>query len=253
MCISHTKDALITQEKGGTTKLWYLTNSGYKLQNEINIEHIGFCKHQTVPTKDFLISPKGDKTINILGTDNLEVRQSITPDDTSKLGTLMCLKHIDISDQSYVLAGYESGDFLIWDLRNNKFLDGIKMDESPMTIDYNPISNRGLCGGPTDKINIFNFNRNTMEMIQKPDISVKNAGISCIKIRNDMKVFASGGWDGRIRIFSWKSMRPLAVLTEHKTNIMDIVYSDDKVSMWKSPIMAAASVDGLISLWNIYN
>lgn len=74
-----------------------------------------------------------------------------------------------------------------------------------------------------------------------------------MKIRKDLKVFVSGGFDGRIRVFSWKSLRPLAVLSEHKGNLMDIVFSDGPVSFWKSNIMAATGTDGKITLWDIYN
>jgi len=67
-------------------------------------------------------------------------------------------------------------------------------------------------------------------------------------------VFASGGWDGRIRIFSWKSLRPLAVLTQHKNGgVMDLAYSSQQVAMWRAPIMAAAGMDSQISLWDLYN
>lgn len=93
-----------------------------------------------------------------------------------------------------------------------------------------------------------------MQLRRAADICIKNPGINCIRIRSDQKVFATGGWDGRIRIFSWKSLRPLAVLTEHKTGgIMDIAYSNSKISMWNAPIMAAAGMDGQISLWDLYN
>lgn len=66
-------------------------------------------------------------------------------------------------------------------------------------------------------------------------------------------MFVSGGFDGRIRVFSWKSLRPLAVLSEHKGNLMDIAFSDGIVAFWKSNIMAAGGTDGKITLWDIYN
>lgn len=100
----------------------------------------------------------------------------------------------------------------------------------------------------------ISYQRQSMQLQRSTDISLKNAGINCVRIRDDKKVFASGGWDGRVRVFSWKSLRPLAVLTEHKTGaIMDIVYSSGPVAMWKAPIMAVAGMDSQISLWNLYN
>ena len=78
------------------------------------------------------------------------------------------------------------------------------------------------------------------------------AGIQCLKIRPDKKLFTSGGWDGKVRIFSWKSLRKLATLAEHRGEISDIAYSNGVVSMFKSPVMAVGSMDGTISLWDIY-
>lgn len=105
-----------------------------------------------------------------------------------------------------------------------------------------------------DKIATFTYQRQSMRFQRSTDIAMKNSGLNCVRIRNDQKVFCSGGWDGRVRIFSWKSLRPLAVLTEHKSGaIMDIAYSNGPVTMWKAPIMAVAGMDSQISLWNLYN
>lgn len=85
-------------------------------------------------------------------------------------------------------------------------------------------------------------------------LTLKNPGTNVIRIRPDCKVFASGGWDGRVRIYSWKSLRPLAVLTEHKSGaITDITFSKSKVERWNAPIMAVSGMDGIISLWDLYN
>lgn len=93
-----------------------------------------------------------------------------------------------------------------------------------------------------------------MQLQRGSELSIKNPGVNCVRIRSDQKVFASGGWDGRIRIFSWKSLRPLAVLTQHKQGgVMDLVYSNQPVSMWHANIMAAAGMDSQISLWDLYN
>lgn len=122
-----------------------------------------------------------------------------------------------------------------------------------MAFDFCPETNRGIYGNASDKLGIFGYIRNEMKLINRGDIPVKNAGINCIKIRKDQKIFCSGGWDGRIRVFSWKSLRPLTVLTDHKGAISDIGYSNEKVYLWKAPIMATSGADGQISLWNLYN
>lgn len=247
---------MITQQNSNTIKLWILKNSNYELLETIDTEHIGYCRIIYVPEKKLIICPKDENIIDIYNIKNIsfEQQQSLIPTVTLKLGRLMCMKYIVISGQSYVLAAYESGHFLTWDLRCSKVINMEQFEcECPIAIDYDQLTNRGIFGDTTNKIGIFSYDRNTMQILTKGIIVIKNPGINCIKIRKDQKVFASGGSDGRIRIFSWKSLRPLTVLAEHSASIVDIAYSDGNVSLWKAPIMAAAGSDGQISLWNLYN
>lgn len=184
-------------------------------------------------------------------------------------GQLMCFKYLPIEGQDYVLGCYESGDFVTWDVRATsdgnaspdraaaggaaRIVDRQRLDECPMAVDYDPHTNRGIYGGPSDKLGVFAYARNTMRLQRRGEITLKTAGVNCVRIRPDRRVFAVGGWDGRIRVYSWSSLRPLAVLTEHKAAVSDIVYSVGKVSLWDAPVMAVAGQDGHISLWDLYN
>lgn len=65
---------------------------------------------------------------------------------------------------------------------------------------------------------------------------------------------AVGGWDSRVRIFSWKNLKPLAVLNQHKDTVQDINYSIQGIKGYDNKcIMATAAKDGYIALWDIYN
>lgn len=255
--IAHTEDALITQEKEGTIKLWELTNSAYVLQHEIATDHVGFCRF--VCHKDSVIIPRGESNISILCLETFAERQLLSPaqahDLLPPLGTVMCFLPVEVKDKPYLLAAYESGTLVLWDLTDSKPLSHLLVSEGEclMALDYDSYNNRGVCGGTSDKIFVFRLDRQSMEIHKTTEIAIKNSGISRLKIRKDKKVFSSTGRDGRIRVFSWKSMRPLAVLTEHRGEVLDVIYSDEKVSMWKAVIMAAAGSDGKISLWNLYN
>lgn len=255
MSIFHTDESLISQGKGNTIRLWNISNAGYeKNATDLFTEHLGFCKMECLPDKNLLIAPKQENTISIHSLDDLTEQQTLVPVANEPLGQLMSLKFVNFSGQTYILAAYESGDFLTWDLRCNKVINREKFeDECPLAIDYDPVTNRGLYGGTSDKIGVFSYVRNSMQIVKKMELSIKNPGINCIRIRSDQKVFSTGGWDGRIRIFSWKSLRPLAVLTEHKGAISDICYSDGKIPLWKASIMAGGGMDGQISLWDLYN
>lgn len=247
----------MTQQKGGILKTWNIEKAGYVMDMNEDTNHRGFCRFQYVPDTELLLSPKNDNDISVYDMKTNEVQHTLAPDaiemDGTALGQVMCLRHIRFSNQSYVLAGYESGTFLTWDLRTNNVINVAKFDECPMAFDFCSETNRGIYGNASDKLGIFGYIRNEMKLINRGDIAMKNPGINCIKIRRDQKVFCAGGWDGRVRIFSWKSLRPLAVLIDHKAAVTDIEYSNEKVDLWKAPIMATAGSDGQIALWNIYN
>jgi len=79
-------------------------------------------------------------------------------------------------------------------------------------------------------------------------------GISILSVRPDKKIVTVGCWDGRMMLFSWKKLRPLAILKEHKASVYDIVYSQCKVEAYDTKcLMAATGKDGYISMWDIYN
>ncbi|XP_075168940.1 guanine nucleotide-binding protein subunit beta-like protein 1 [Haematobia irritans] len=258
--LHHTDDMLISQEKGGQITLWSMTNSGYKREVVVPGSYVGYCRsvlYGNSSTDDHLLFyPCDENSIGVLHTSDPEnSAQMLIPNEHQlpKMGTLNCFKPFEHASQLFCLAGYESGHFVTWDLSSGMAVDVAQVDADPMAVDYDPLTNRGIIGGPSDKVTTFSYQRQSMRFQRSSDISLKNSGLNCLRIRNDQKVFCSGGWDGRVRIFSWKSLRPLAVLTEHKSAIMDIAYSTGPVLQWKAPIMAVAGMDGQISLWNLYN
>lgn len=259
--LAHTSDALITQEKDGTVKLWALADAEYLLRHEISTEHVGFCRLAYDARTSTVIVPRDRAAISVLCGKTFSETMRLTPtaDDEKALpyGTVMCFLPVELQSQRYLLAGYESGALVLWDCRTGRPVSSTthyvtENADCVQTIDYDPVTNRGVCGGSADKLSVFSIDRNTHQLLPKSDIAIKNAGVHRVRIRKDLKVFASAGWDGRLRIFSWKSLRPLAVLTEHKGELLDVAYSEAKVTMWNAPVMAAAGKDGQISLWDLY-
>lgn len=260
--IFHGEETLVTQQKGGILKRWHIANAGYVLDSTENTNHNGFCRFVT-DDDERIYYPKNDNEICVSklnhDVDDNEQTMILNPNgilDERKepqLGTVMCMQPLTISGQSYLLAGYESGCFLTWDLRTGHVINVAQFEECPIAFDFCADANRGIYGNTSDKLGIFGYQRADMKLINRGDISIKNSGINCVRIRKDQKVFCTGGSDGRVRVFSWKSLRPLTVLTEHRAPVNDIVYSPGKCDLWKSPIMACAGNDAVISLWNLYN
>ena len=242
-------------------KLWRITNSGYVLDREARTNNSSYCRFEAHEDRNLVIVPRDDNLVEVLDGTSFESQVVLHPFDEhgAPFGTVMAVKLIEISDEApLVLGAYESGMVCLWDLSTGKLLHAAKLvagEDSPLTIDYDVVSNRGVIGTTADQIVVFSVDRRSLQLQnKKTDIAIKNRGVNRIRIRpHDQKVFASAGWDGRVRVFSWKSLRPLAVLTEHKRNVLDVVYSPGIVSMWKAPVMASAGEDGSIALWDLYN
>lgn len=81
-------------------------------------------------------------------------------------------------------------------------------------------------------------------------VPLTNPGVSHLRIRGDGKIVAAAGWDGSVRIFGWKKMKPLAVLQHHKDLVHSVAFSDHPEPSRR--LMAAGSKDQRISLWSIY-
>lgn len=253
MSLIHSDEFMVTSEKGGLVKTWQLGNSGYEHVATLEGNHEGYCRMDMSVTKHTIACPTGKNSIAVCNPEGLEIMQTLKPPDDENLGILTMLKMNYISGVDYVLAGYESGDIMTFDTRNGKVVQQRKFDDCALAADYEPSLNQGYFGGQSNMVSVFGYKKDTMEMDIKKELPITNPGVNVIRIRPDQKVFAVGGSDGRIRVYSWRSLRPLTVLTEHKQTVTDIAYSEGRVLMWKAPIMAAASADGSVSLWNIYN
>lgn len=164
--------------------------------------------------------------------------------DASKLGLLMSLHAIDANQ---LVAGFESGHIVLFDLRSLGEVSRLNLFQGQpvMCLDYNHARNLGISGSAENCMNHFNISDVGLELDGR--IEMTNPGLNCVKIRpSDAKIFASGGWDKRIRVFGSKKKNLLVALDFHKEAINTIGFSEVN-------LMAAGSNDGIISFWDLYN
>ncbi|XP_066871178.1 guanine nucleotide-binding protein subunit beta-like protein 1 isoform X5 [Kogia breviceps] len=72
-----------------------------------------------------------------------------------------------------------------------------------------------------------------------------NPGIADVKIRPDRRILATAGWDHRVRVFHWRTMKPLAVLAFHSATVHCVAFAADG-------LLATGSGDQRISVWSLY-
>lgn len=57
-------------------------------------------------------------------------------------------------------------------------------------------------------------------------VQTKHAGQQGLQIRSDGKIFATAGWDARVRVYSSKTMKELAVLKWHKVGCYTTTFAE---------------------------
>jgi WD40 repeat protein len=128
---------------------------------------------------------------------------------------------------------------------------------------------------PTDAIGTISLSQ------PAKTINTKHSGQQGLQIRNDGKIFATAGWDSKVRVYATKSLKELAVLKWHKEGCYAVAFADVKSATTagneednESSVevatkaltvaeerqqkaenthwLAVGSKDGKVSLWDIY-
>lgn len=151
-----------------------------------------------------------------------------------------------------VMAGYENGELAVYDLRMfaQQTAEMLYKGQPLMCFDYSVGKNVGVCGSSDEWLRQFSIDdkgRIYHEEKSGSTIQLANPGQNCVTIRPaDSRLFATGGWDSRVRLYSLKKLKPLVALDFHKEAVNSIDFSTDN-------LMACGSNDCIISFWKIYN
>ena len=70
----------------------------------------------------------------------------------------------------------------------------------------------------------------------------KHSGQQSISVRSDQKIFATAGWDGRVRIYSTKTMKEVACLKWHKEGVYATAFAGILDSMMPSEVQKSVQV-----------
>lgn len=202
--------------------------------------------------------------------------------DQQKYGVPMMLqfsKVTESNDVRFIFVAYENGSLILFAIKKvftefeNKskgenpicatnFVDQplseLKcFDAEPITcFSFDKTTSTGLCGSINKSICVWtlNFDETNLQahLTTKKLVAITNAGLNACSIRCDAKIFATAGYDSRIRLFSLKTLKPLAVLAVHEESIESVTFSL-KLIKEVGFLLAAASKDKSISIWSPYN
>lgn len=222
-----------------------------------------------------------DGLINITSLPDAARLATIPPPKDTSTGMLMAVSlHFAQNTASpLVAAGYESGHVALWRLnsRTNKWETAYlnKPHSQPvLSVDIAPSMN---CFFSSSADAILARHPLVEGEVDTKTLQTKHAGQQSLSVRGDGKIFATAGWDGRVRVYATKGMKELAVLKWHKEGCYATVFAeiiDDEVDTADESItsagreltvsqqrilksqtthwLAAGSKDGKVSLWDIY-
>jgi len=257
---------LLTLDKDGDLKLIDINNGSPRNKLRLTVPNVAFCKAAvwsavSSKPKQLVAIPGEDKSsINVWNLYEKTIISQLIPALHFKLGMPWCIKLLG-QNRPLALIGYEDGSIICWDVFERKILvKGIGLFTDPVMCfdahENNDNSITGAAGSATDCIVKWNFNSHELIKDVSKSAAIRdfsiirkhkliNEGLSSMKIRQDNKILATGGWDNKTRLFAWKNLRPLAVLDYHTGSIQSLAFSDDK-------LLACGSTDHKISVWKIF-
>lgn len=232
--------------------------SGFKkINNPIPCGTFTFCRMSLLKLKEsfkvLLAYPSVniENAINVVMIQNDDYRSYLLKDFMSQsAGMCLFTKLKQLKDLRIVLiCGYESGKVLLIDCENGQVLldekcfeDGESCTDADLYENGEKVDISLVVVGTGKSIKIIKgFNNSPSSTITLPF-----PGCNSISIRADGKLFVTGGWDCKLRFFSLKSLKLLAVLDYHFDAISDVEIREED-----SSIVAACS-DGTISIWTLF-
>ena len=167
----------------------------------------------------------------------------------------MCMKVFKKDTKMYLLIGYDNGFLSLLDYDLGKEISRLKCHpEIVLCLDYDSkYRNCGISGSADEFLQVWAIDENE-QLTKKCSIKITNPCVNAVKIRNDGKVVITAGQDKSIRVFSWKSLKPLAVLTGmtwHKAPVSCLATSDEPLGKYNS-VYASGSKDKNICIFSIY-
>jgi WD40 repeat protein len=88
--------------------------------------------------------------------------------------------------------------------------------EPATCIDVDALTNgRAFVGGAAQALQTIDIDFARGRLTLATPVPLKQAGLGAVCVRRDARLIATGGWDSKVRIFTARRLRPLAILREH--------------------------------------
>ncbi|XP_021588379.2 guanine nucleotide-binding protein subunit beta-like protein 1 isoform X2 [Ictidomys tridecemlineatus] len=219
--------------------------------DSVHLESVGFCRSSILAEGQLhwmlAVPGKDSDEVQILEMPSKTSVCTLKPEADAKPGMPMCLRlwQANPGPRPLLLVGYEDGSVALWDISERKVCSHIACHGEPvMGFDFDSQKTRGISGSAGKALAVWSLDgQQALQVCHTHELT--NPGIADVMIRPDRKILATAGWDHRIRIFHWRTMKPLAVLAFHSASVHCVAFAADG-------LLAAGSKDQRISIWSLY-
>ncbi|KAF2423648.1 WD40 repeat-like protein [Tothia fuscella] len=218
--------------------------------------------------------------VNIIQLPSEERLHTVQVSNEEKGVMIMALQFFYKNEMLHLISGLESGKTSLQIFLNTKWKTLFRSathSQPILSLGLMPDSSSYFTSGADSIIGMHVIE----SMSKAKTIQTKHSGQQSLTVRSDGKIFATAGWDSRIRVYSTNTMKELAVLKWHKEGCYSVAFADiagmdvaesatttdsscgsdmilrtvkqrreDKAR--QTHWLAAGSKDGKVSLWDIY-
>lgn len=109
---------------------------------------------------------------------------------------------------------------------------------------------RGLSGSADATLCCFAVDAAPAHVRVERALDLPVAGVSCVRLRPDGALYATAGWDHRVRLFGAKVGRALAALKFHSASVSVVAFPPATLQEYaQEGTLVSASKDGKIAIW----
>ncbi|KAI1615067.1 WD40-repeat-containing domain protein [Exophiala viscosa] len=219
-------------------------------------------------------------------------------DSTTGMVMAVSLLRDPSSSRLVLISGYEDGSIMVHthdgllDVNGpwQKVTTSRPHSQPVLSLDVSPSRDQFVTSGADATIAKFAIRLSDISAVTKPakSVNTKHAGQQGLRLRSDGRILATAGWDGRVRVYSAKTLKELAVLkwhtlgcyatafavidpdddshennetgssNDHATEVvsrptaLDLIKQQRAENARLTHWLAAGGKDGKISLWDIY-